>query len=325
MQNNGKVDVVIALLCPGQGSQTPGLLRDWLEIEGAREFLQSLSDAAEIDLISLGTSADAEEIKDTAVAQPLIVATALLTAQVLSKELGPVHSWADVVAGHSVGEFAAAAIAKSLTAQEATAFVGVRGRAMAQAANQNDTGMSAVIGPNPDETIENIKAAGLTPANVNGAGQVVAAGLLTDLDTFAQTPPEKTRVIPLSVAGAFHTEFMVPAQPAVAEFADSLSPADPRLTLLSNADGNPVTSGSQMVQRLVSQITSPVRWDLCQQTMVDKGVRAVIELAPGGVLAGLAKRAMKGIPSVAVKSPADLDKALHLINEHRSAGTQLGE
>src|SRR5690625_546229 len=199
--NGGKVDVVIALLCPGQGSQTPGMLNEWLEIDGAGDFLGELSEAARTDLIALGTTAGAEEIKDTAVAQPLIVATSLLTAWVLGNERGPVHTWAGAAAGHSVGEFAAGAIAGVLTEAEATALVGVRGRAMAAAAGQAETGMAAVIGPDPEAASEAIVEAGLVPANVNGGGQIVAAGTRAALAAFAENPPAKTRVIPLAVAG----------------------------------------------------------------------------------------------------------------------------
>lgn len=322
MQISGKVDVVIALLCPGQGSQTPGLLQDWLEIEGAQQFLEGLSQAADTDLVALGTTGNAEEIKDTAVAQPLIVATSLLTTWVLSKELGPVHTWAGVVAGHSVGEFAATAIARVLTEAEATNLVGVRGRAMASAAKQADTGMAAVMGPDLEAITSAIENAHLVPANINGGGQVVAAGLSSDIEAFAANPPERTRVVPLAVAGAFHTNHMAGALEKVQSRVTDLSPADPRLPLLSNVNGEPVTSGKEMVNFLVSQITSPVRWDLCQATMTRMGVSAIIELAPAGVLTGLARRTMRGVPSVAVKSPDDLDDALNLIAEHRPAATK---
>lgn len=305
---------MIALLCPGQGSQTPGMLHPWLEIDGAETFLGELSEAAQTDLLALGTTADADEIKDTAVAQPLIVATSLLTAWVLERERGPVETWAGAVAGHSVGEFAATAISGVLSTTEATRLVGVRGRAMARAAAEESTGMAAVIGPDPDATIAAITAANLTPANVNGGGQVVAAGTRADLDAFAEAPPEKTRVIPLAVAGAFHTAHMASAVPDVAEAARGLAPGAPVLTLLSNSDGRAVPSGEHMVETLVSQITSPVRWDLCQETLADMGVSALIELAPGGVLTGLARRTLRGVPAVAVKSPGDLDAALALID-----------
>lgn len=306
---------MIALLCPGQGSQTPGMLNEWLELEGAAEFLQELSEASGVDLIALGTTADAEEIKDTAVAQPLIVAASLLAANVLIGECGPVHTWAGAVAGHSVGEFTATAIAGVLSPAQAASLVGVRGRAMAAAAAQASSGMAAVMGSDPQAVTEAITAAGLTPANVNGAGQVVAAGSTESLAAFAAHPPAKTRVVPLPVAGAFHTEFMASAQAPVADAAAELHPGEPTVTLLSNTDGQAV-DGAQMLSRLVSQITSPVRWDLCQAALADRGTSAVIELTPGGVLTGLARRTLRGVPSVAIKNPADLDAAIRLIQEN---------
>lgn len=301
------------------------MLNEWLEIDGAGDFLGELSEAARTDLIALGTTADAEEIKDTAVAQPLIVATSLLTAWVLGNERGPVHSWAGAVAGHSVGEFAATAIASVLTEAEATALVGVRGRAMAAAAAQAETGMAAVIGPDPQAASEAILAADLVPANVNGGGQIVAAGTSGALAAFAENPPAKTRVIPLAVAGAFHTEHMAPAVADVAAAAEALTPGNPRLPLLSNADGGVADSGAAVLSSLVSQIASPVRWDLCQETLASRGVEAIIELAPGGVLTGLARRTLRGVPAVAIKGPADLDAALALLSDHQSTGESTKE
>jgi len=292
------------------------MLNDWLELDGAREFLGELSDAAGTDLIRLGTAGSAEEIKDTAVAQPLIVATALLSAWALETHLGPVTGWAGTVAGHSVGEFAATALAGVLTGAEATALVGVRGRAMARAAALAQTGMAAVVGPDPQAATAAITAAGLVPANVNGGGQIVAAGLTADLEALAANPPEKTRVIPLAVAGAFHTEHMAPAVEDLAGAAAGLEARPPLLKLLSNADGAAVSSGEQMLRSLVSQVTSPVRWDLCQETLREMGALALIELAPGGVLTGLARRTLRGTPAVAIKGPADLDAARALIAEH---------
>src|SRR5699024_10882443 len=291
--------------------------------DGAGDFLGELSEAARTDLIALGTTADAEEIKDTAVAQPLIVATSLLTAWVLGNERGPVHSWAGAVAGHSVGEFAATAIASVLTEAEATALVGVRGRAMAAAAAQAETGMAAVIGPDPQAASEAILAADLVPANVNGGGQIVAAGTSAALAAFAENPPAKTRVIPLAVAGAFHTEHMAPAVADVAAAAPT--PGNPRLPPLSNADGGVADSGAAVLSSLVSQIASPVRWDLCQETLASRGVEAMIELAPGGVLTGLARRTLRGVPAVAIKGPADLDAALALLSDHQSTGESTKE
>lgn len=319
---NGKVELVIALLCPGQGSQTPGMLNDWLELAGAREILESLSEAAKVDLISLGTTASEEEIKDTAVAQPLIVATSILTVAALETDLGEVSSWAGVVAGHSVGEFAATAIAGILSREDATRLVGIRGRAMARAAAENSTGMAAVIGPDPVAAEEAIINAGLVPANVNGGGQIVAAGAKDALDEFAAAPPEKTRVIPLAVAGAFHTQYMASAVVDVQQAADALTANEPQIPILTNATGKVVESGAQMLSSLVSQITSPVRWDLCQENLAQMNTAAIVELAPGGVLTGLARRTLRGVPAVAVKGPGDLDAARELISEHLPSGSK---
>lgn len=292
------------------------MLQPWLELDGADEFLEGLSQSANVDLIALGTTGDAEEIKDTAVAQPLIVAASLLAAHLLEQDLGTVPDWASTTAGHSVGEFAATAIAGVLSPSQATGLVGVRGRAMARAAAEAKTGMAAVIGPDPAASEAAIVAANLVPANINGGGQIVAAGTAADLEAFAAAPPEKTRVIPLAVAGAFHTGHMASAVSDVAEAAAALDVKDPRMTLLSNADGKAVTTGQQMVDSLVSQITSPVRWDLCQESLGAAGVSGLIELNPGGVLTGLARRTLRGVPAVAIKSPADLDAAISLVKEH---------
>nr|WP_152818683.1 ACP S-malonyltransferase [Pseudactinotalea sp. HY160] len=293
------------------------MLEPWLELPGAREFLGTLGDAARIDLLGLGTTADAATIKDTAVAQPLIVGASLLALHLLEGEVGPVAGWAGLSAGHSVGEFAAVAAAGILTAAEAVELVGVRGRAMAAAATAADTGMAAVVGGDPDEVTTAIVAAGLVPANVNGGGQIVAAGARADLEALAAAPPAKARVIPLAVAGAFHTRYMAPAVPDVAAAAGALTPAAPTLAVLSNATGEPVPSGPRALELLVDQITHPVRWDRCQETMVSRGVTTTIELAPGGVLSGLARRSMPGVATIAIKKPADLDSAIAAIKESR--------
>lgn len=304
---------VIALLSPGQGAQTPGMLAPWLELDGTAELLAELSDAARVDLHALGTTADADTIKDTKAAQPLIVATSLVSLHALETRAGSRIEWAHVAAGHSVGEFAAAAAAGALSPADALTLVGVRGRAMAEAAAQNPTGMSAVVGGAPEAVDAALAAHDLVGANVNGGGQVVAAGLRTDLEALAADPPARTRVIPLAVAGAFHTAYMAAAVETVQAAAEEVRAADPQLQLLSNFDGAALTSAAQVVQRLVAQISAPVRWDLCQETMLAAGVTRAIELAPGGVLAGLARRSMRGVETVALKGPDDLDAAAALI------------
>ncbi|HET7799412.1 MAG TPA: ACP S-malonyltransferase, partial [Humibacillus xanthopallidus] len=302
---------MLAIVCPGQGSQTPGFLSPWLELDGVRGRLEALGEAGGLDLVAHGTVSDADTIKDTAVAQPLIVAAGLVTASALL----PTGTEADaslaatgaVLAGHSVGEFTATALAGVVSGAQAMSLVATRGRAMAEASSVTPTGMAAVLGGDADEVLATIERHGLTPANVNGAGQVVAAGTLEQIEAFRADPPAKARVIPLQVAGAFHTHHMAPAVDALAAAAADLNPADPTLALLSNADGRAVTDGAEVVTRLVRQVSNPVRWDQCMATLVDLGVTGLLELAPAGTLVGLAKRAMPGVETVALKTPDDLD------------------
>lgn len=320
---------MLAIVCPGQGSQTPGFLAPWLELDGTRDQIESLGAAASLDLLAHGTVSDAETIKDTAIAQPLIVAAGLASLRALFVELSAgggaaqegatadgvaIGAWA----GHSVGELTAAAAAGVLTAEQAMVFVRERGRAMAAASAVTPTGMSAVLGGVADDVLEAIDRHGLTPANNNGGGQIVAAGTLEQLAEFAADPPARARVMPLQVAGAFHTIHMAPAVDVLTELAATLSPADPTAPLLSNADGQVVTDGTDTLRRLVGQVSNPVRWDLCMRTLLDLGVTGLIELAPAGTLVGLAKRAMKGVPAVALKTPDDLEAARSLIREHGS-------
>ena len=311
---------MIVIVCPGQGSQTPGFLAPWLELPGLRDQLTALSDAAEVDLVTHGTTSDEDTIKDTAVAQPLLVGAGLLALRALSgtgegADAGsPVGTGA--LAGHSVGEITAAAAAGVLSDTDAMRFVAQRGRAMAQASAATPTGMSAVLGGDPDEVLAAIERHHLTPANVNGAGQVVAAGALDALAAFAADPPARARVIPLKVAGAFHTHFM---QPAVGELQAGWADhdvSDPDVTLISNRDGTVVTDGRAVLDRLVAQVSNPVRWDLCMERFTDLGVTAILELPPAGTLVGLAKRALKGVELLALKTPDDLDAARTLIKEH---------
>ncbi len=302
---------MIVIVCPGQGSQTPGFLAPWLELPGAREHLTALSDAAGVDLVAHGTTSDEETIKDTAVAQPLLVGAGLLALRALGDAARP-----GALAGHSVGEITAAAGAGVLAEDDAMRLVALRGRGMAEASAATPTGMSAVLGGDPADVLATIERHGLTPANVNGAGQVVAAGSLDALAALADEPPAKARVIPLKVAGAFHTTYMQPAVDALAAAAADLSPADAAVPLVSNRDGEVVTSGRDVLDRLVAQVSNPVRWDLCMERFADLGVTAVIELPPAGTLVGLAKRALKGVELLAVKTPDDLDAARTLLEEH---------
>ncbi|MDK7750632.1 ACP S-malonyltransferase [Brevibacterium sp. UMB10442] len=303
---------MLVVACPGQGAQKPGFLNSFLESSSFRETIEAAGQACGIDLVSHGTQSDEETIKDTAVAQPLLVASAIATFN----ELFTDDSLPQFVAGHSVGEIGAAAIAGVLSAEDAMKFVHVRAQGMADASNAQPTGMAAVVGGVAGDVIAAIEAAGLAPANVNGGGQIVAAGSLEAIEKFADNPPERARVIPLKVAGAFHTEYMKSAQAPLAEMAAGLEVHDPRISILSNRDGRAVESGREYVDALVSQVTNPVRWDLCQATLVEAGVTGLIELAPGGTLTGLAKRAMKGVETLAVKSAEDLEGAREFVRTH---------
>ncbi|MCX4991179.1 MULTISPECIES: ACP S-malonyltransferase [unclassified Streptomyces] len=305
---------MLVLVAPGQGAQTPGFLTPWLDLPGAAERLAAWSDAIGLDLAHYGTQADADAIRDTAVAQPLLVAAGLLSAAAL----GDVTPGA--VAGHSVGEITAAAFAGVLDDTAALTLVRKRGLAMAEAAAITQTGMSALLGGDPDTTVAHLEKLGLTPANVNGAGQIVAAGTLEQLAALEADKPEGVRrVVALKVAGAFHTVHMAPAVEALAKAAEDLSPADPRITYVSNRDGQAVGSGAEVVSRLVGQVANPVRWDLCMETFKELGATALIEVCPGGTLTGLAKRALPGVTTLALKTPDDLDAARELIAEHSAA------
>lgn len=292
---------MIIAVFPGQGSQSPGFLTPWLALDGAAERLAAYSDWAGVDLVAAGTEWDADRIRDTQVAQPLIVAASLLSWNAL-----PDRSRVAGVAGHSVGEFAAAVAAGILSEEDALRLVGIRGRAMAEAAAVERTGMSAVIGGDESTVIERLTQLDLTSANYNGGGQLVAAGALGALESLAAEPPGSTRVIPLQVAGAFHTRYMAPAVEALRSAAAEIEASDPRVTIWSNRDGRAVASGSAFVDLLVEQVASPVRWDLCMASFAAEGVSGIVELSPAGTLIGLAKRALRGVPGVAVKTPDDL-------------------
>ncbi|MFJ2604825.1 MULTISPECIES: ACP S-malonyltransferase [unclassified Streptomyces] len=302
---------MLVLVAPGQGAQAPGFLTPWLDLPGVEARLRTWSDAIGLDLVHNGTLADADEIRDTAVAQPLLVAAGLVSAAAL----GDVVPGA--VAGHSVGEITAAAYAGVLDDTAALTLVRKRGLAMADAAAATATGMSALLGGDPEVTVPHLEKLGLTPANVNGAGQIVAAGTLEQLAALEADKPEGVRrVVALKVAGAFHTVHMAPAVAALEQAAKELTPADPSFTYVSNRDGQTVATGAEVLERLVGQVANPVRWDLCMETFKQLGVSALIEVCPGGTLTGLAKRALPGVPTLALKTPADLEAARALIAEH---------
>ena len=312
---------MLLIAAPGQGAQSPGFLREWLELPGFSERLGSWSEAAGCDLIRCGTIADADEITDTAVAQPLLVAAALAAATELVNLAGPPEdlaaaaaaAGADAAAGHSVGELAAGAIAGAITPQDAVRLVRVRAQAMAKAAAATHTGMTAVLGGDEATVMAKIQACGLTAANMNGAGQIVVGGTTEQLDAFASEPPPGARLRPLQVAGAFHTQHMSPAAEALRAAAATVTARTPVLALLSNHDGRVVRSGQDWLARIVAQVDTPVRWDKCMRAMAALGVTAMIELPPAGTLTGLARRSLPGVRVLALKSPADLVHAQELL------------
>lgn len=310
---------MLIVVAPGQGSQAPGFLSPWLDDGTFADRIDWLATVSGIDLVHYGTKADADTIKDTAIAQPLLVASGLVAAVALFPHPAEAFTKIAAVAGHSVGEITAAAGARVINAEQAMVLVRERGQAMAEAAAKTPTGMSAVLGGDPADVLETLSRFGLTPANVNGGGQVVAAGTQEQLDALAQSPPEKARVRPLAVAGAFHTDHMAPAVDVLAKHARAISTHDPRTRLISNKDGRVVHSGHDVLARIVQQVANPVRWDLCQQTMRELGVTGLIELPPAGVLTGLAKRELKDVETFALKTPDQLDDAREFVERHATA------
>ncbi|MDH6194976.1 [acyl-carrier-protein] S-malonyltransferase [Mycobacterium frederiksbergense] len=304
---------VLALLAPGQGSQTPGMLAPWLELPGAADRLATWSQISGLDLARLGTTATAEEITDTAVTQPLVVAATLLAYEELTKRGVPIAAdpAETLVAGHSVGEIAAYAIAGVISADDAVKLAATRGAEMAKACAIEPTGMSAVLGGDEAEVLARLESLDLIPANRNAAGQIVAAGAVAALEKLAEDPPAKARVRQLATAGAFHTQYMASALDGYAAAAASVTTSEPTATLLSNADGQPVASAADAMEKLVSQLTKPVRWDLCSATIRDRFSGAertgIVEFPPAGTLVGIAKRELKGTPTRAIKAPTDLD------------------
>jgi len=311
---------VLAIVAPGQGAQTPGFLAPWLEEPRFADRLNWLSTVAGIDLAHYGTEADAETIRDTAIAQPLLVAAGLLTAVELFPQPTDGFRRTGVAAGHSVGEITAAAAVGVLSAEQAMVFVRERGAQMAAASAVRPTSMMAVIGGDPDEVQAAIAAAGLTAANNNGSGQVVAAGTVEQLAELQANPPAKARLIQLSVAGAFHTVHMQPAVAHLERLSRAITTHDPRTRLLSNADGQVVQSGREYLARLVKQVANPVRWDLCLATMAEIGVTGLLELPPAGTLTGIAKRNLKGIELFSLNTPDQLADAQDFIARHGDAG-----
>jgi [acyl-carrier-protein] S-malonyltransferase len=307
---------VLAIVAPGQGAQTPGFLGPWLTESSFADRLNWLSAVAGLDLRHYGTEADAETIRDTAIAQPLLVAAGLLAALELFPRPADAYPLIGVGAGHSVGEITAAAGVGVLSAEQAMVFVRERGRAMAEASAATPTSMTAVIGGVAEEVLAAIEAQGLTAANNNGSGQIVAAGTKEQLAKLAANPPYRARLIELSVAGAFHTVHMQPAVARLTQLARAISTHDPRTRLLSNADGQVVHDGRDVLRRLVNQVASPVRWDLCMAAMADLGVTGLLEMPPAGTLTGIAKRNLPGVQLFALNTPDQLPDALDFVRQH---------
>jgi [acyl-carrier-protein] S-malonyltransferase len=305
---------LIALTCPGQGAQTPGFLKPWLEIESFKSEIEKYSAILDMDLVHFGTEADADQIKDTRIAQPLIVAASMASHAALIDALKD-SSFIQGVAGHSVGEIAAANIAGVFDTEAALKFVKARGEQMAIAASLEASSMAAVVGGEQDVVLQHLSNLGLFAANYNGKGQIVAAGSSSKIQELIGSPPTGTRVVGLAVAGAFHTSFMESAKVALASLAVSISCQDPKLLIWSNSGGVSVSNGDKFLDLLIKQVANPVRWDLTMDSMVSDGVSAVIELLPGGTLTGIAKRAMPGVATLALKSPEDLEKAVSFVRE----------
>ena len=307
---------MIAIVCPGQGAQSPGFFAPWLELDIFKQVVERLADASGIDLLKHGTVSDADTIRDTSIAQPLIVSAGIASAAVLFDSPTWPESGKLAAAGHSVGEITAAAVSGVLSDEDAIKFVTNRGNAMASAAALQPTSMAAVVGGDEKVVLEKLESLGLEPANFNGGGQIVAAGTAEAIELLKQDAPAGSRVIALQVAGAFHTRFMQPAVDVLSQYAQTLTPQAPNMKLFTNATGELESSGKNFVELMVRQVSNPVRWDLCMASMLKQGVTAIIELSPAGTLTGLAKRSMPGVESVAVKTPENIEAALSLINNH---------
>ncbi|SDB86228.1 [acyl-carrier-protein] S-malonyltransferase [Raineyella antarctica] len=316
---------MLAVVAPGQGAQKPGFLEPWLADPVFADRLNWLSAVSGLDLEYYGTQADEATIRDTAIAQPLLVAAGLVSALALFRSPADAFRQVGVVAGHSVGELTAAAAVGVLSAEQAMVLVRERGKAMAEASALRPTSMAAVIGGKEDEVLAAIEAAGLTPANHNGSGQIVAAGTVEQIEVLKENAPARTRVIPLSVAGAFHTHHMAPATARLERLARAITTHDPRIRLLQNRDGHVVQSGQDMLQRLVAQVEAPVRWDLCMDSMRDLGVTGMIEMPPAGTLTGIAKRNLKGVEVFALNTPDELPAAREFVARHADPGTTVAQ
>ena len=305
---------MICIACPGQGSQAPGYLEPWLEIATFSNHIKAFSDVLGIDLIRLGTVSDADEIRDTKIAQPLIVASGIASYLTLKDTLGDALD-VSATAGHSVGEITAAFVSGIFDSETALKFVQKRGNEMANAASLSPSSMAAVVGGEIDQVLSHLASLGLAAANYNGAGQVVAAGSKELIESLVSSPPAGARVVALAVAGAFHTAFMEPARPALEEFAKDVIVKDPKVTVWTNNNGELISSGQEFLNLMVNQVSNPVRWDKTMESMTEAKVSVMIELLPAGALSGIAKRAMPNTVAIALKTPADLDKVAEAIGK----------
>jgi [acyl-carrier-protein] S-malonyltransferase len=312
---------MLAILAPGQGAQSPGFLTSWLAHEGTSDLLKEWSKQIDLDLIRLGSTADDLEIRETSNAQPLLVAAGLISYIQLVGNQDFSSNSVNFFAGHSVGEITAATLSGIIDPKTAMSLVSARGRAMSTAAIGSETGMSAVLGGDRESVLSILESLHLVPANENGAGQIVAAGKLSDLKLLADNPPSGARIRSLAVSGAFHTEVMKPAVSALADAAFSAITRDPLAPVLSNLDGEPISNGDEFLARIVGQVAGPVRWDLCMKTLADNGVTGVIEVAPGGTLTGLFKRSFPDIELCSLKTPQDLSSAREFAQKHFTALT----
>jgi len=296
---------MIIVGCPGQGSQTEGFLASWLdEVPDFAQELNKLSEACDLDLLRLGTTATEDEIKDTAIAQPLIVGASIAAFRASFSQVN-----IQGVVGHSVGEFAAAAISGVLSDTDAISLVKIRGQAMARAAETSETSMAAILGGEMPEIEAKLEQLGLTIANFNGPGQVVAAGPSHAIKLLMEAPPERARVIELKVAGAFHTNFMTPAREELNQACKEIRANDPEMLLWSNSNGALVSSGESFLESLVEQVASPVRWDKCMQSLPADPF-SFVELPPAGALAGMVKRNVPSATALALKTPVDFEKVV---------------
>lgn len=305
---------MISIACPGQGSQTPGFFEPWLEIPTFKNQIERSSEILGLDLIHFGTVADQDAIRDTKIAQPLIVAAGIASYLVLQEKLGDELA-VSATAGHSVGEITSAYVAGIFDDETALRFVQKRGNEMAQASSLADSSMAAVVGGEQEQVLADLAARGLSAANYNGAGQIVAAGSKEKIVDLVANAPAGTRVVQLQVAGAFHTSFMESARAPLAEYSKSVRAMDPNILIWTNRDGSSVADGSQFLDLLVNQVSNPVRWDKTMNSMTDAGVSLMIELLPGGALSGIAKRSMPNTVAIPVKTPADLDKVAEALGK----------